>query len=366
MKKKTAVIICVVLAFLIVAGCITWGFLPHPLNYNIGSVEQSGTTLSVVEKTDDSVTVKKSVGGDIRVLMFTDTHLDGKNNTSKVTVTKIVENVLKEKPDLVIFGGDIVTSGLNGVRCRQLGKIFEKLGVYWAGVLGNHEGDNPYSASREKMMDIYCSFPHCLMRKGLESVTGNCNYSLQILNPDGSMSHTFFFLDTFDEMSEETKAQYPAVNDSKYDGAKPDQVEWYVEKAQSLKAQYGNFRSTLVLHIPLPQYRDAVESARFEYGDKLENICCTGFEPGVFAGLKDCGVTQAVFCGHDHLNNFGVYYEDILLSYIEPSGYGSYTAASSLGYEEKDWLQGYTRLVIRDDGFYETAQVRNSEGLSEK
>jgi len=361
MKKKTVIILCAVLAVLIAGGGIAWSFLPHPLNYKISSVEYIGSSLSVTDSGEDFVTVQKSGEGDMKILMFTDIHLDGDNSTSLVTVTKLVENIQKEKPDLVLFGGDNATSGLNRVRCKQLGKIFEKLGVYWGGIIGNHEGDNPFSISRESMMDIFCSFPHCLMKKGLSDVTGNCNYAIEILNSDSSMSQTFFFLDTFDEMSEETKAEYAdSLNGSEYDGAKADQVEWYAKKAESLKAQYGNYKSTLIMHIPLPQLASAAETEDFLYGGKLENICCSGFDSGVFDAVKNAG-TQAVFCGHDHLNNFGLYYEGVLLSYIEPSGYGSYTTASVLGYEEKDWIQGYTLLTLHEDGSFENKQIRNSE-----
>lgn len=361
--KKAVKIICIALAVIIVAGgAVTWSFLPHPLNYKIKDIQSVGSDVTVVDESEDTVTIQKKSAGEFKVLMFTDMHLDGKNETSKTTVTNLVNNITREKPDLVLLGGDNVTSGLNRVRCRQLGQIFENLGVYWGGVIGNHEGDNKYSVTRTEMVNIFSSYDKCLMRRGLEDVTGDCNYSINILNSEGKLIQTFFFVDTFDEMDEETRAKYGCTDeDSEYDGAKEDQVAWYSAKAAATKEQYGDYSGILLLHIPLPQYAEAAESGEFLYGDKLEGVCCSGFDSGLFDAIKASGTTKAVFCGHDHMNNFGVEKDGILLSYIEPSGYGSYTAGKKLGLDEKDWLQGCTQLLIADDGTFKQTQMRNAE-----
>ncbi|MBQ6020318.1 MAG: metallophosphoesterase [Clostridia bacterium] len=362
MKKRVKIVLCAVLALLLIAGGVTWSFLPHPLNYKIGSIEAVGSGLEVTGQTEDCVTVKKTGDGAYKVLMFTDMHLDGKNSTSSTTVSRMVESIQKEKPDLVLLCGDNVTSGLNRVRCRQLGKIFEKLGVYWAGTLGNHEGDNSFSISRGEMMDEFCSFEHCLMKKGKADVTGDCNYALHLLDRDGAHVETFFFLDTFDEMNEAQLLQYGyAADDSVYDGTKEDQVEWYQEKLAETKSRYGACRSIMMLHIPLPQFQTAVDAGEpFLYGDKREGICCSGFDSGLFDAIKAGGSTQAVFCGHDHVNNFGVTYDGVLLSYIEMSGYGSYSMITR-GAPEEEWLQGYTALELHADGSFDQQQVRYVE-----
>ena len=367
MNKKKTVILCAVLAFLVAAGAVTYAFLPHPLNYPIDSIETVGSGLSVLGRTDDSVKVCKKGDGEFKILMFTDLHLDGKNKTSYTTVQRMVENIQKEKPDLVILGGDVVTSAFNRTRAKQLGEIFEKLGVYWAGVLGNHEGDNFFSISREDMMDIFCSYEHCLMRKGLAEVDGNCNYTLEITDETGQkMRKAFFFLDTFDMIADKDKADYGYEKDEKVtDGVHKNQVEWYTAKVQKLKALYGEFASVVVMHIPLPQMETAAEAdnAVFLYGAKNEGVCSSNIDTGMFAALKEAGVTEAVFFGHDHLNNFGIEVDGILLSYIEASGYGSYNMGSR-GHDEKEWLQGYTRLELHEEGGFTLTEVKNNAGLT--
>ena len=364
MKKKKAVIIIlsVLLVLIIAGGSAAAAVLPHPLNYKIKDIQSIGSTLEVVSKEEDCVTVRNTEDRDFKVITFTDTHLDGKNKTSYVTVSKLVENIEREKPDLVILGGDNVTSGMNRKRANQLAQIFENLGVYWAGILGNHEGDNKYSVSRPEMMDIFTSYEHCLMCKGPEDIWGDCNYSLNILNSDGSLCETFVFMDTGDEVSEETKTQYgiPA-DESPYDGVKTNQVEWYESVMTKTKETYGDFSSIVVVHIPLPQYKTAAENQEFVYGDKREGICCSGFDSGLFDAIKKYGSTKAVFCGHDHLNDFGVMCDGVLLGYMQPSGYGSYSMASKFGAEEKDWLQGYMILSLSPDGTFAYEHHRNSE-----
>lgn len=365
MKKKAVVIICAVLAFLIVAGGVVYAlFLPHNLSYDIGSVGNIGSSIEVVEKTEDCVVIRNTENRALKIITFTDTHLDGKNETSEVTVSHLVENITREKPDLVIFGGDNVTSALNSGRAKQLGRIFENLGVYWAGVLGNHEGDNAFSVSRPKMIGIFSSFPHCLMLEGPADIWGDGNYYIKVLNADGSLNEVLFFMDTGDEADAETKAFYGIEPDADInDGVKDSQVQWFRETKKKIAAENADFKSMLFVHIPLPQYKTEAEKGEFISGGKLENVCATGFESGLFDALKETALTQAVFCGHDHLNDFMLELDGVTLGYMQPSGYGSYTAASRLHYEEKDWLQGYMLLTLEKDGSFECEHHRNSEGL---
>ena len=76
---------------------------------------------------------------------------------------------------------------MNRKRSAQFAEIFEQLGVYWGGVLGNHEGDNPYSVTRTEMVDIFSSHAHCVMLRGPEDIDGDCNYVIRLLDKDGKL-----------------------------------------------------------------------------------------------------------------------------------------------------------------------------------
>ncbi len=360
-KKKIAVIvICAVVAVCVIAGCALWAALPHALNYPIDDIEPVGSGISVEKKTEDTVEITKPGDSPVRILMFTDMHLDGKNATSYKTVDRMVDSIRREKPDLVLLGGDNVTSGMNRKRAAQLGEIFEKLGVYWGGVLGNHEGDNKWSISRSEMMDIFCSFEHCVMLKGPEDIDGDCNYVMKLMNEDGSLREAIFCLDTFDETTEQMREEHSFYENKHYDGAHANQVDWYGSAAAALKQSEGDYKSIMLIHIPLHEYDVIAEQGSFLWGEQYEGVCSTAYDNGLFAKIKELGVTQAVFCGHDHINSFGGEYEDITLSYIESSGYGSYGLAKK-DKPESEWLQGYTVLEIAPDGGFTHEQMRYAE-----
>lgn len=365
MKKKAVIIIVsVLLAVLIAGGSVAGALLPHPIRYDINSVENIGSALEVVSKTEDCVTVRCTKAQDLKILCFTDTHFDGKNKTSDVTMKNIVNNITEQKPDLVLFGGDNVTSGFNKKRANQLAQLFENFGIYWAGVLGNHEGDNKYSVTRPEMISIFSSYDHCLMLEGPDDIWGDGNYSLNILNISNDLIYSFIFMDTGDEVSEETKIEYGIpMDESPYDGVKPSQVEWYKQVINRTKEEYGDFTSTIITHIPIFQMKDAAENAEYLYGEKREGVCSSGFDCGLFDAIKECGSTKSMFFGHDHLNDFGFICDGILLSYLQPSGYGSYSMQSKYDAPEKDWVQGCTLFKISADGSFTQSRFRNSSDV---
>lgn len=347
-KKKIAkIMICAFLVIIIAGGCVAWAFLPHPLNYDIKGIEPLGIdTVEIAEAETDSVTLRKKDGKPYKIIFFSDIHLDGNNKTSNTTLENMIAAIRKEKPDLVLLGGDNVTSAFNSKRSHQLAEIFEKLGIYWGGVIGNHEGDNPYSIKREKMADIFSSYDRCIMLKGIGEIDGNCNYAINLTDRSGKLLETVFCLDTFDEMSDELRNHYDLPEDSRgIDGAHENQVKWFADKAASIKEKYGEYTGVMLMHIPLPQLGEAAENEEnFIRGSKGENVCCTSFDSGLFEEMKKAGISAAYF-GHDHNNNFAVNIDGVELAYLETSGYGSY-GLHKKGYPEEEWLQGYSVSVV--------------------
>ncbi len=359
MKKSLKVIVSIILIVVIGAG----GFIVYKssqgISYDISTVEKVENDIEIVKEDTDSVTIKKNGDGDFKVLMFTDTHLNGKKEDN-TTVSYIVKNITEQKPDLVIFGGDNVSSGFNKKRNVELAELMETLGVYWAAVLGNHEGDGILAVSREENVEIFSSYDHCLMREGKEGIDGNGNYAINILNSDGTLKEVFFLMDSGSYMTEETKKEYGVTEDGEvYDGVKTSQVEWYKEKHDAIEAEYGKFKSVTVVHIPPYQAEKEYTEGDFLYGEKREGVCESGFDSGLIDAMIEKGSAQAVYFGHDHVNNFGVMHEDIILSYIQPSGYGVYNMETKFDSPENEWIQGCTLLNIKADGTYTAEQIYN-------
>lgn len=361
MKKALKIILALVLVAVIGAGGFVGYKNTQGISYDISSVEKIKGDVEIVKEDEDSVTLRKNGDGDFKVLMFTDTHLNGKKE-DETTVTYLVKNITEQKPDLVIFGGDNISSGFNKKRVNEFAELMENLGVYWAAVLGNHEGDGFLAVSREENVEIFSSYDYCLMREGKEDVDGCGNYAINILSADGKIREVFFLMDSGSYMTEESKKEYGVTEDGEvYDGVKTSQVEWYKEKHDAVEAEYGKFKSVTVVHIPPYQAEKEYGENEFLYGEKREGVCESGFDSGLFDAMKEKGSAQAVYFGHDHVNNFGAMYEDILFSYIQPSGYGVYNMESKFDSPENEWIQGCTLLNIKADGTYAAERIFNHQ-----
>jgi hypothetical protein len=161
-------------------------------------------------------------------------------------------------------------------------------------------------------------------------------------------------------MTEEAKLEYGVTEeDDVYDGVKTSQVNWYKEKHDAIENEYGKFSSVTVMHIPPFEAEREYADGEFLYGEKREGVCESGFDAGIMDAMLEKGSASAVFFGHDHLNDFGVMYEDIILSYIQPSGYGAYNMQTKFDAPENEWIQGCTLLEIKTDGTYSAERIYN-------
>lgn len=362
MKKAIKIIIAVLLVAAIGFAGFVFYQSSKGISYDISSVEKMENDIEIVSETEDSVTIRKNSDGEFKVLMFTDTHIKGDKQLDNTTVTYLVKNITEQKPDLVILGGDNVTYGFNKKRNVQLAELFESLGVYWATVLGNHEGDGFMSYDRADVIKLFSSYEHCLVKEGKADVDGNGNCTINILNGDGTLKEVFFLMDTGDYMTDEAKLEYGVTDeDDVYDGVKTSQVNWYKEKHDAIEKEYGTFKSVTVVHIPVYQMEKEYSEGDFLYGEKREGVCESGFDAGLFDAMKEKGSTQAFYFGHDHVNDFGVMCDGILLSYMQPSGYGAYNMQSKFDAPENEWIQGCTLLRINNDGTYDAERIFNHQ-----
>lgn len=360
MKKGVKITLALIIAAIVGTGSFVFYKTSQGISYDISTVEKIENDVEIISEAEDSITVRKKSNGDFKVLMFTDTHINGKKAKDNMAVTYIVKHITEQKPDLVIFGGDNVSSGFNKNRTNEFAQLMENLGVYWAAVLGNHEGEGLFSVSREENVDIFSSYDYCLMRNGKDDIDGNGNYTINILNSDGTLKEVFFFMDSGSYMTDESKAEYGVTKDGEvYDGVKTSQVQWYKDKHDAITAEYGNFKSITVVHIPPFQAEKEYSENDYLYGEKREGVCESGFDSGLIDAMIEKGGAQAVYFGHDHVNDFGVMYENILLSYIQSSGYGSYGMESKFDSPENEWLQGCTMLNIKADGTYSSEIIYN-------
>ena len=104
-----------------------------------------GTDVKILKETENSVFLAKYNadgtinGGDFKILCTTDLHLDENPDINDLTLSMLVNHIAKEKPDLVIFTGDVILSKYQQIDAVQFGEMMERMGIYWAYIFGNHE-----------------------------------------------------------------------------------------------------------------------------------------------------------------------------------------------------------------------------------
>ncbi len=104
-------------------------------------------------------------------------------------------------------------------------------------------------------------------------------------------------------------------------GFKHEQIKWFKAETDRIKALYPTPPPAFIFqHVPLPQ----MATLRNAKGVKFEPV---NFELGIpegFTAIKQAGFVKAVFCGHDHYNNYAGELDGIRLQYLRASGWAAY------------------------------------------
>lgn len=286
-----------------------------------------------------------------KILSFTDTHLDDYEDRLKVTLMILKETVLSEKPDLVMFVGDNVTGGFNRSRARLFRKTMTGLGYPWAFVLGNHEGDNPKSMSRYDMTEEFKKSPLCLLPKKRPclkngtSVYGDTNFYLDLQKENGEVCFRIYFMDCNTDMpKEEMEANGLEFKGKTVDNClKNSQIQWYLEQVSG-----DTYPSMMLCHIPLPEYKTAIEAGNTIVGVNYEGVSSSPINSGMFDAIKKSGKTKYFIAGHDHVNVSRNMYEGIQLIYNRMSGFSSYNAISKKVSDKL--MQGCSLYYVNEKG----------------
>lgn len=334
-----------------------------------------------VEYTEQLVPVQDDEGDwvftldrELKIVQLTDVHLGGgfMSITKDANALKAVAAMLTaEKPDLVIVTGDVAypipfQAGTlnNQTGAKLFANLMDTLGIYWTVCFGNHDTE-PYSYyDREEISEFYMQpeFEYCIFEKGPADIDGFGNQVIKVENSKGVITQALFVIDSHDYATDRL------INImSNYDNIHQNQVDWYAQRVKALneanaaKGEKGTVKSMLFFHIPLPEYRDAwnefaangfkdtenVKYVRGMLGETGDCIYCGEGEDEMFETALELGSTQAVFCGHDHFNNFTVNYKGIDLNYAYSVDYLAY-----IGIKKKGSQRGCTVITVNPDGSY--------------
>ncbi len=287
----------------------------------------------------EPTTLQFDEDGNFRIAVFSDIQCDaGEFNDAHAAYYRAV--IEQTNPDLIILLGDNMyteSAGFTKVdeMIRSYMAIFEEYGIPVAMVYGNHENDvvekkGVYVCPKVLQMAMYQTYD-CFVGTAGPDVNGVGNYNLPIMAADGSgMAFNLWFIDAgYNWNFENDLGGYGAVM--------ADQIAWYVEASEALKAENGGqpVPSMVFQHIEVPEIYDALVQTETGWalpegssGELLENPGSPKYNNGEFAAFVAQGGVVGVVSGHDHMNTYIVPHQGIdlihvptcsILTYHEPS-----------------------------------------------
>lgn len=338
------------------------------------------TDVRIVKTRDDAVFIAKFnedntfCDRDFVVLSTTDLHLENlKPEKDMKSIEMLTRQIADVKPDLVIFTGDVIQTVHQHIDAALFADMMEQLGIYWIYTFGNHEAREAKGNFKKFLYENLMSRPHCLNRFGYDGLFGYGNFAVHIMTSLTSLSQSIYCFDSGRDIEESGRKDEGLADDYKgYDFLKRNQIEWYKSHVKEIEKQYGKTKSLQFFHIPLPEYKEVFDEtedktyvpsgkAEIKYGSQHESIGCSPYNSGMFAAIKELASTQAVYCGHDHVNDFCALYDGVYLVYNQPGGYATYNLDGYNGIpcEEKDLQFGVTVTTIHADGSIDIQQRLN-------
>ena len=301
--------------------------------------------------------------GDFKVMQLTDIHLTGGilgSVDDRKAIYAIAAMISAEKPDLVVVTGDIsfavpwAATLDNSYAHNYFIRLMENLGVYWTVAFGNHDSEVYDFYDRTAVAKMYDSedLKYCLFTTDDGDVYGDCNHVINVRNTQGLVSKSVIVMDT-NSYTDEDPMGFGWV----YDNIHEDQIEWY----RGVVNRYSDYNKTLLnsmpeseipeneedfttvkslifVHIPIMEVREAyneylaagetsTDDVKYLFGvvkEKDPYVYCSEVEEQMFETMIDLGSTQAMFYGHDHINNIMLEYKGIVLCYGYSVDYFAY------------------------------------------
>lgn len=327
--------------------------------------------------------LKFNKNGKFRILHMSDIHLvhELMEEEQPIEITKqqvedtlnlIKECIRRTNPDLVVFTGDNVSSNYELITYDYAAKTIRRLygavaefSLPLAITFGNHDGER--NTHKEFQMRIFMEYENFLGVYNEENVYGCGNYSLPILSSDGKK--TAFNLWMFD-----SNDYLDGIKGTGYDCVHKDQLDWYRRKSDKLKEENNGepVYSIAFQHICVPDVRSCFK----EVDEKTESAvrCDDGKHyvlpenavgelnespsppttryDGQFDAFKEQGDVLALFCGHDHVNDFIVEKDGIKLGQTICGGFMTYgwrRGGRLIEIDENNVKEFYTETVCVEE-----------------
>ena len=288
-------------------------------------------------------TLKFKGDGEFKIIQIAD--LQDSAFATPATYEYLRVIIEEEDPDLIVLTGDNIGGSTGDALFEFIARwqvqkaidntmsFFEELNIPVAVTFGNHDGES--LISKYEQMTMYEKYTCCIAYDEGENLSGCGTYNLPIYSSDGEkIVYNLWMFDS--NMYDEENGGYDQVHE--------DQIEWYVNTSNALKAQNGGnpVPSMAFQHIIVNEIFDALVEVEagsansIQYGNKwlglpedakgaLNETPCPGTIDSLqFEKMVEQGDVKAMFFGHDHKNTFEVNYQGIDIINSPTSGFGSY------------------------------------------
>lgn len=256
-------------------------------------------------------------GGKFKIVQLTDTHLcigksEYRDGQAEKTFARLRHAVETERPDFLVFTGDIVTDGDARTAWRRLLDTLTVLRTPYCIVFGNHDPET--RIPRDEMSEMIASSPFSLNELNKEGQLADVE--IEVLPSEGDDAPLVLYC-----MDSQDYSRLEGVKG--YGWFSVEQVEW-LRKICSVRTRRNDgipVNSLAFFHICLPEYSSAFADHRNKsVGRRAENECPGALNTGMFAAMVETGSVMGVFVGHDHDNDYIVADKGIALGYGRFSG----------------------------------------------
>jgi 3',5'-cyclic AMP phosphodiesterase CpdA len=247
--------------------------------------------------------------GKLKILQITDIHWKDSGPNDMKSLALVRQFVDSEKPDVVIFTGDLVY----GKKCPKpkegldliTGVPIERK-IPWSFTPGNHDGNGPLT--KAEYVAYLRSKPFCLMN-GARICADGISHLIPVYRRDRGAPQAGIFL--FDTTGTGKKSNYHMTAD-----ISRAQVDWYEKESGSLNA-------VAFFHKPTAEFFDD-DNYRTISGSLRVVLPYEKTESDLIRAFIRKGTMRAVFCGHLHVNNLLLDAGGVILGFTRCAGYSAF------------------------------------------